>query len=146
MQIVPLAFNQKETNKKSVRSGFSLMELLIYATIVLILISGMGYIILQLMDSAKETKTKAIMSEIKFAIEHFYSDTSQYPTSLTDLIVRPQGDGFDGWAGPYLPKRKTVPKSGWDKPFSYQLTPDAENPYELKTKKPSGVVLSAWTE
>jgi general secretion pathway protein G len=62
----------------------------------------------------------------------------EYPTSLQDLLARPQNNpGADRWLGPYV---KKVPRDGWGREFCYSC-PGQHNPdaYDLWSAGPDGV-------
>jgi general secretion pathway protein G len=141
--MVLLMNSRTRTSGRYLRSGFSLMELMVYITIVGLIVAALTFGILQIQERSYKNATDTTFNELKFGIDNFYNDTQQYPTTLKDLITRPQGEGFEGWAGPYL-TRKAVPKNGWGKPFTYQATENGDHPYELKTKNSSGETLSVW--
>ena len=104
-----------------------------------IVLAGIAAIGVNLLDRAKDNKAKTELQVINTAVSSFYSDTSHYPTTLQDLIRKPQGDDFGGWDGPYLPKGKMP-----DKTFNYKRTEDGEHGYELTVKTSKGNILSVW--
>lgn len=140
------------TNKitRTLRTGFSLAEILI----VIVIIGIIGSIALSVgsnvLKRAKKTSAKAMLRTLQAGIDTYYNDTNVYPESLRDLIKSPVDEKIQkSWDGPYL-KSKTVPNDPWGNKYVYQVTPDSdENPYELYTYldgKKKGAVLSVWDE
>jgi len=134
-------------NRRMNVPGFSLLELMVYITIVGLIVVGVATMIVQVRKMANKSSTMTTMKSLGFGIDNFYADTGQYPATLKDLIVKPQGEGFDSWDGPYGGiKGKTVPKNPWGIAYTYQVTEGGKHPYELTTKTSSGAKLSVWEE
>ena len=108
------------------RSGFSIIELVIYIAIVGVLGSVGIYGFLKYYERSKVSATKTSLTNIKQAITTYYLDTNKYPNLLDDIFVNP---GVSGWQGPYMEGDSA--EDGFGNPLVYNLTPGQKNPYEL---------------
>ncbi len=123
---------------RSARSGFTLIEMMI-VLVILGLLAGIG--IPAYMNYAKRAKletTKANLKVLRDATDNYYLQIGKYPESLQDLVKKPSDpEAASNWLGSFL-RKKEVPKDAWKRPFVYQLTPGAEEPYELYSKGEDG--------
>lgn len=124
------------------RKGFTLIELAIAIVIIGLVLAGSFAGISNYLNNAKRSKTEAMLRNAKTQIIIFESHTNKYPGTLRDLIKKPQGDGWDGWDGPYL--KDTEILDGWGEKLRYRLTPGQPQPFELYAVTPRGAKLSAW--
>jgi Tfp pilus assembly protein PilE len=88
------------------RSGFSIIELVIYIAIVGVLGSVGIYGFLKYYERSKVSATKTTLTNI--------------------LFVNP---GISGWQGPYMEGDSS--EDGFGNPLVYNSTPGQKNPYEL---------------
>lgn len=130
-------------SRKYLRPGFSLIEFLIYFGIVAGLIAMIGVAYNKISDVMATNKNKTILLELNTSIERFRADTGQIPTTLKDLVTKPQGDQFSGWDGPYLAKG-LIPKNPWNGSYNYKPTPEGKHEYDITTKTGRGNTLSVW--
>ena len=129
------------TYAKNVRSGFSLIEIMIAVSIAAAMAAFVASYVFQYWDKSKVNSAKITLKQIQQAIEFYNSDVTEYPETLKDLVQKPSDEKkAQAWQGPYL---KEVPKAPWGK-FQYQVLEGQEHPYELyfndKTKKK----ISVW--
>lgn len=132
------------------RSGFSLMEIMIAIAIISLMLGVAGPFLMKQYQKAKVSKARTELRGIQDAINQFNIDTNRNPSSLKDLVKRPTDENLARrWDGPYL-KQKTVPQDPWGNKYKYQLTPDAQHPYELSSRGPAGggkkSAMSVWDE
>ena len=113
---------------KAVRSGFTLIELMIGIVIIGILVGGAMYTAMTVMENAKRSATKSTIQIIKMSLMNYKQEKGEYPKTLQDLL-----------ASGILPGKK-LPQDGWEKKFVYRVTPgdDAKHPYELFSYGPDG--------
>lgn len=74
------------TSAAAFRAGFTLVELLVVTTVLMIL-AGLGLV--QYRNSvtrAKEAVLKEDLFRLRDAIDQFYADRTQYPSSLDELV------------------------------------------------------------
>ncbi len=109
----------KEQNKK-LRSGFSLIELLI----VIVILGGLVAVVAPgLMDAADGAKRDTVclkMNDLSKRLDMFKLDNGNYPETeegFEALLSNPDTDKYPNYrAKPYL---KKIPKDSWKTPFVY---------------------------
>ena len=79
---------------RRVRSGFSLIELLVVIGIIVILIAIIVPSVGHFRDEAKIAATKSTLANIQQALDAYYTDFRQYPSSNS------ANDGYAGTIGP----------------------------------------------
>jgi len=102
------------------RSGFSLLELLI----VIVILGGLVAVVAPgLMDSADQAKRDTVclkMHDLKKRLDMFKLDNGVYPDTeegFEALLSNPDADKYPNYrAKPYL---KKLPKDAWRTPFVY---------------------------
>ncbi len=65
------------------KKGFTLIELLIVIGIISILVTMEAFVLLGSQQSARDSKRKADLENIRAAVEQYRSDNNSYPASLT---------------------------------------------------------------
>lgn len=121
--------NSQITNISN-QKGFTLVEIMI----VLVILGGlMAFLVPRVTsqrDKANVKMTQMKMSRIATALEAFYGDCNQYPTSLDQLLQKPSEDVCENW-GPtsYLKDNKDL-KDAWNRDLAYELDGGA---YQLKS-------------
>jgi len=137
-----ISYNQKHT-----QNGFTLIEILIAAALVIILGGIVTYSMQGILESNRRSSTRASLKTIRAQIEQYSDDVGEYPRTLVDLAKKPTDEKIaEKWNGPYIDK---VPKDGWNKPFVYNVTEGSENPFELYSyggKKGKSMPKSAWID
>lgn len=102
---------------KSLKKGFTFIELLVAVTVMLFLSAGAYYGLSSFLESSKRSSTKTILDKMQSQINMYQAETGNYPESLNDLVKSNVAS--------------SIPNDSWGKKFVYQLTPDADHPYEL---------------
>ncbi len=106
--------------KQKLRTGFSLIELLI----VIVILGGLVAVVAPgLMDSADQAKRDTVclkMNDLKKRLDMFKLDNGNYPETeegFQALVSNPDEEKYPGYrAKPYL---KKLPKDAWKTPFLY---------------------------
>jgi len=106
--------------KQKLRSGFSLIELLI----VIVILGGLVAVVAPgLMDSADQAKRDTVclkMNDLKKRLDMFKLDNGNFPETeegFEALLSNPDEEKYPGYrAKPYL---KKLPKDSWKTPFLY---------------------------
>lgn len=106
--------------KQKLRTGFSLIELLI----VIVILGGLVAVVAPgLMDSADQAKRDTVclkMNDLKKRMDMFKLDNGNFPDTeegFQALVSNPDEEKYPGYrAKPYL---KKLPKDSWRSPFLY---------------------------
>ena len=106
--------------QKNLRSGFSLIELLI----VIVILGGLVAVVAPgLMDAADKAKRDTVclkMNDLQKRLDMFKLDNGNYPETeegFEALVSNPDADKYPNYrATPYL---KKLPKDAWKTPFVY---------------------------
>lgn len=122
---------------RTVKSGFSMIEILFAVALMSILAVGaMRFFGGQLEDSRRKT-TKSTLQVVDGAIENYHLDTNRYPESLADLSRKPYDENIaKQWSGPYFKQAVKnpdyIPVDGWLHEIQYHLNDSsASRRYEL---------------
>ena len=122
--------------KRSLRSGFSLIEIMIALAIIVTVMGVITVNVFGLRDKSKIDTTKLDVRGFKQNIDLFYADTGSYPNDLNDLVEKPSDERIGAkWSGPYLTKLKD---DEWNHVYLYERTPQGAHPYELYSFGPKG--------
>ena len=96
--------------------GFTLVELLL----VLVILALIGGLVLPgIIGRAEGAKVKAAASQVSrlaMAVESYYLDTGETPSSLDALVT---STGAQGWNGPYV--KASSLKDPWGRNYVYQV-------------------------
>ncbi|HEY9128434.1 MAG TPA: type II secretion system major pseudopilin GspG [Sulfurovum sp.] len=111
--------------KRPLRSGFSLIELLI----VIVILGGLVAVVAPgLMDSADQAKRDTVclkMNDLGKRLDMFKLDNGVYPDTeegFEALLSNPDPEKYPNYrAKPYL---KKMPSDSWKTPFIYIKTPE----------------------
>ncbi len=109
---------------RGMRAGFTTLELIFATALLMGLMAILIPMITSRMEQGRRNSAKIEMQQMKVSVEQYYDDMGSYPSSLEALIKRPSGAKADSWNGPYLDKKKGVPKDPWSKAYQYRLNPD----------------------
>jgi len=108
------------TDKTRLKSGFSLIELLI----VIVILGGLMAVIAPgLMDRSDQAKIDTVclqMLNLKKRLDMFKLDNGVYPDTeegFEALLSNPDSDKYPGY--PSKPYLKKLPKDAWKMPFTY---------------------------
>lgn len=111
-------------------AGFTLLELLVVVTILVLLTVSVGTVALNFLGGAKQDAARVQLSQIETGLDLYRLDVGRYPTAaegLTALVEAPAGVGR--WNGPYLRNREAL-ADPWGAPFRY-AAPGTEGPYDV---------------
>lgn len=140
-------YAQKNTHLKK---GFTLVEILIAAALVMILGAIATYSYRGVVARNSKSSTQASLKSIKFAIEQYHDDIGEYPQSLLDLVRKPSDEkAAANWNQYIESKNKQAPRDAWNLPFVYNVTEGAENPFELYSygsKKGKSTPKAEWID
>ncbi len=99
--------------------GFTLIELVVVMTILVLLAGTAAVIVLKRIEDGRRTKAIADIAAMENALKLYNADCSEYPTTeqgLQSLREKPT-DAPAGWNGPYM--EKGIPVDPWGEPYHY---------------------------
>jgi len=109
--------------------GFTLMELLIVLVILGLLAAFVGPTLYQRIKPAKQTAARGQLENFMTALDSYFIDTGQYPTTQQGLsVLRTRPESAKNWNGPYL--KKKIPTDPWSNPYHYRA-PGRNGAYEI---------------
>jgi general secretion pathway protein G len=115
---------------RTAERGFTLVEVLVVITIIALIMGLVGPRVLNYLGEAKVKAAKIQIESLGSALDLYFLDTGQYPSSsegLDALVQRP--GAATGWNGPYL-KGNVVPSDPWGKPYVYR-SPGQSGAYDI---------------
>jgi prepilin-type N-terminal cleavage/methylation domain-containing protein len=81
---------------RSVKSGFSLVELLVVTTIIAVILSAVVVSFQRANQSARDAKRKSDITELKGILENYRLETGEYPDTVTGLSGTSYDETTDG--------------------------------------------------
>ncbi len=119
-------------SRRNNQEGFTLIELMVVILIIGLLATIVVRNLRGVTDRAKRTKAEADISELKQALDSYYLDNGNYPTSeqgLQALVSAPTSGPVpsDYETGGYIER---VPLDPWGHPYVYESD---GNSYTLKS-------------
>jgi general secretion pathway protein G len=128
-------FNAKRTAKlkryaHQAQRGFTLIEMLVVITIIGIIMALVGPRVLNYLTESKVKAAKIQIESLSNALDLYFMDTGQYPSTSEGLTVLMQpSESIPGWNGPYL-KGNLVPNDPWGHAYLYRA-PGPHGPFEI---------------
>jgi general secretion pathway protein G len=122
--------NRRLRPARQAERGFTLVEILVVITIIALIMSLVGPRVLNYLGEAKAKTAKIQIESLSSALDLYFLDTGQYPSSSEGLnaLVQPSGSRTS-WNGPYL-KGQVVPSDPWGRPYVYRF-PGQHGPYDI---------------
>ena len=112
--------------------GFTIVELLVVLGIIALIAALVGPQAIKWFSKAKTDQAMAQMRNVESAVELYYLDNGQYPTTeqnLDALLTAP--DDLAAWNGPYL-RRESGILDPWGRKYIYEF-PGKTSTYDLKS-------------
>ena len=104
-------------HKKYNNQGFTLIEVIVVIVLVGLVVAYMAPQMLGRADDAKRKAAELQLQKVSNAIEVFKFEVGRYPSTLDDLLRKP--DQAPGWQGPYLQQKKQL-LDPWQRQLSYR--------------------------
>jgi general secretion pathway protein G len=108
------------TKQKNTEEGFTLVELLVVLGIIALLAAVVAPQVIRYVSDARIETAGVQLKNIESALELYYLDAGQYPTTeqgLEALVTAPAG--VETWRGPYIKLAKGV-TDPWGQKFGYK--------------------------
>ncbi len=121
---------EKAIRKPSKDGGFTLLELLVVTTILVLLAVATGTVVINYLGRAKTDAARLQIDQIEAGLDLFRLDIGRYPTQqegITALVAAP--GGLDSWRGPYV-RKKAALTDPWGTEFQY-VFPGRNGTYDL---------------
>ena len=123
------------------QAGFTLIEILVASTILLILISVSGFLVSRYLSRARAIGARNQIDAFSMGLTGYFIDTGRYPSTeqgLQALWRRPSVDPVPtDWNGPYL--EREIPDDPWGFDYLYQTPGPNDLPYEIRSRGADGV-------
>jgi general secretion pathway protein G len=116
--------------RRAAQAGFTLIEMLVVITIIGLIMALVAPRVLNYLSESKVKATKIQIASFSSALDLYYLDAGQYPSSsqgLEALVKRPSD--VAAWNGPYL-KGGVVPEDPWGHSYVYH-SPSEHGPYDI---------------
>lgn len=123
------------TKTKSKESGFSLVELLVAVTIMLILAGTVGVAVWGWVPKARIARAKSDIEALKSAISLYKADNYAIPTQrqgLEALIAKPTTGAIPkNWRSEGYLDSTTIPLDPWGNSYIYLVPGSNKEPFEI---------------
>lgn len=117
--------------------GFTLLELLVVLVILGLLASLVGPRVMKHVGESKSKTAMLQIEELAAALEVYYLDTGEHPTSEQGLEVLVRAPaGLSTWNGPYL-RKEVIRKDPWGRDYQYR-SPGEHGPFDLYSQGADG--------
>ena len=103
--------------RRTQRSGFTLLELLLVMAILVVLASLSTFAILGLQKSSLQRSAFLQIRMLEDACTMYKLNVGSFPSTLDDLYTNPSGMTKSQWGGPYI--NDPIPMDPWRRPYTY---------------------------
>jgi general secretion pathway protein G len=120
MKEKPQVQNQQTRPQRGTEDGFTLIELLVVLGIIAMLAALVAPQVIRYLSDARVESARVQLKNVESALELYYLDAGQYPTSeqgLEALVAAPAG--VEAWHGPYIKLKKGI-VDPWGHVFGYK--------------------------
>ena len=109
--------------------GLTLVEIMIVIAIIGLIGGIVGYNLFSAMGKAKTDTARTEIKQLRGMVIRYWSDTSEYPSGLEDLVSNP---GVGGWAGPYVDGGMKALLDPWKQQYIYEGS-NGQPPFRIGT-------------
>jgi len=108
------------TRRKSLRAGYSLLEILVVLAIIALIVAVVGPRLFTQLDRSKTTTARLQIRSLEAALETMRLDIGRLPSTQEGLNLLQAADpaAINGWYGPYLSEK--LPSDPWGRPYIYE--------------------------
>lgn len=134
---------KSEQQALRVRTGFTLLELVVVVAIIAVLASVVAPNLVRHAADAKVQAARSQMEMLSLALEAYHLDMDDYPSTeqgLEILRVKPSGiPNIDSWRGPYI--KREIPLDPWGRAYKYRYPGENDSTsFELATFGKDGIL------
>lgn len=132
MKVRPMRAARRRPARDSLRSGFTLLELLVVLVVMGLIAAIVTPQVMSMLSGAKTNSAGLQIETLSTALNYYQLDVGAYPADdqgLEALISAPKD--VRNWRGPYVRKRAHL-LDPWGRPFRYR-TPGRQGPFDLYT-------------
>ncbi len=126
---------EEKTQKNDTEGGWTFIETLIVIAIVMVLTSSVGFMAIKYLEKARSVTARSQIETFSLALDAYYLDCGQYPTSTQGLVALWQKPTLDPvpltWNGPYL--NKPLPKDPWGNDYEYIVPGQSGLPFGIRS-------------
>lgn len=113
---------------RNAQKGMTLLEIMIVVAILGLLATVVVTNLMGTFDNAKIGTTQTKIASVEQAVQMYYTQVSEYPDSLKDLMNPPGG---------FRPYVKSMPKDSWNNDLIYKRS-SGDKPFLIYSKGPDG--------
>jgi len=122
-----------------IRSGFTLIEIVITLTIIAILASGSIYLLKGQIDSAKDTRVDSDIQAIGLALQSYESRALRMPTTEQGLAALVEKPVIEPIPENYRAFMEEMPKDPWGAAYKYRFPAQkSKKRFDVWTMGPNG--------
>ena len=111
------------------QKGMTLLEIMIVVAILGLLATVVVTNLMGTFDNAKIGTTQTKIASVEQAVQMYYTQVSEYPDSLKDLINPPGG---------FRPYVKSMPKDSWNNDLIFKRSSSGDKLFIIYSKGPDG--------
>lgn len=104
------------------RSGFTLLEILLVAAILVIMASMATFAYNRIVSNSTSNLARSEIKTMEQACDMYFGQHLRYPTNLQELYVAPNGMSPEKWGGPFLKDGDSL--DPWDREYKYEVRND----------------------
>lgn len=130
----------QRSNRRRVRAGFSLLEMVIVLGIIAVIIGGAISVMGRVGDGAKRTRVSGDFNSLGAALRMYSTNNGRYPTTQQGLQALVEKPTTTPPAKRWTKLMDQVPLDPWQNEYGYKF-PGTDDPsmFEIISKGPDGI-------